>query len=165
MKSMSIRRCPYCGQSGKVADSTIGRTVRCPGCKRAFRTDEEDERAPQPVSAFVREGLLKGERVVYVRPGDRAAALRKRGVLHRVNMFGKRSVCIDLSRDEGCELLLRARVPPASLAPQLRAVVAALDPELPVSGVRTMDDVMAAWPVDPARGLIDVRPSCRKELS
>ena len=45
---------------------------------------------------------------------------------------------------DGVTLLLRARVAPASLAPQLRAVVAALDPELPVSGVRTMDDVVRA---------------------
>ena len=39
-------------------------------------------------------------------------------------------------------LLLRTRVAPVSVAPGLRRIVSALDPEMPLSGVRTMEDVL-----------------------
>ena len=39
-------------------------------------------------------------------------------------------------------LLLRSSVAPASVAPGLRRIVSALDPEMPLSGVRTMEDVL-----------------------
>jgi membrane protein YdbS with pleckstrin-like domain len=58
--------CPHCGKSGKIPDSAVGKAVRCPGCKETFRAAEQDEPSSPTVSAFVREGLLKGEQVVYV---------------------------------------------------------------------------------------------------
>ena len=39
-------------------------------------------------------------------------------------------------------LLLRTRVAPVSVAPGLRRIVSALDPEMPLSGIRTMADVL-----------------------
>jgi len=40
-------------------------------------------------------------------------------------------------------LVVRTTLPPASLAPAVRRAVAGVDPELPVSGVSTMDEVIA----------------------
>jgi predicted permease len=40
-------------------------------------------------------------------------------------------------------LVVRASVPPASLAPQIRAIVRELDPNLPLANVRTMDSVVS----------------------
>jgi predicted Zn finger-like uncharacterized protein len=57
--------CPHCGQVGKLDDSAAGQTVRCPKCKTAFRA-EADKAPSQPISAFISDGLLKGEQVVYV---------------------------------------------------------------------------------------------------
>lgn len=51
-------------------------------------------------------------------------------------------VSSDQVATDGVTLALRTSVPPASLAPELRRTLAALDPELPVSGVRTMEDVL-----------------------
>ena len=42
----------------------------------------------------------------------------------------------------GLTIALRATVAPLSLAPELRRIVTALDPELPLSDVRTMDEVV-----------------------
>jgi putative ABC transport system permease protein len=39
-------------------------------------------------------------------------------------------------------LLLRTSIAPASVAPGLRRIVSALDPEMPLSGVRTMENVL-----------------------
>jgi membrane protein YdbS with pleckstrin-like domain len=58
--------CPHCGKPGKVPDTTVGKTVRCPVCKGAFRAEDQEEEPRQVVSSFVRDGLPKGERVVYV---------------------------------------------------------------------------------------------------
>jgi predicted permease len=45
-------------------------------------------------------------------------------------------------------IMLRSRGNPAALAPNLRRAMAALDPDLPLSNVRTMDDFLAVlrWP-------------------
>lgn len=51
-------------------------------------------------------------------------------------------VSSDQVATDGVTLLLRTRGSPGSLAPELRKTVAALDPELPVSGVRTMAEVV-----------------------
>ena len=40
--------------------------------------------------------------------------------------------------------MIRGASPPATLGPQIDAAVRALDPELPVFAVRTMDEAMAA---------------------
>ena len=42
------------------------------------------------------------------------------------------------------DLVVRSSTPPAALLPQLRRIVAAADPALPVTGVRTLDDVVDA---------------------
>ncbi len=34
-------KCPYCGVSGSVSDSLLGKKVRCPKCKEIFKTTEE----------------------------------------------------------------------------------------------------------------------------
>ena len=41
-----------------------------------------------------------------------------------------------------CDLVIRAKVPPASLAPAVRGVVREIDPLQPVAGLRTMDEVL-----------------------
>jgi predicted permease len=43
----------------------------------------------------------------------------------------------------GLHLVVRSSLPPATLAPALRAAMDAVDPGLPLSGVRAMDDVVA----------------------
>ena len=40
-------------------------------------------------------------------------------------------------------VVLRASVPPTSLVPQVRRIVAELDPTLPIAGLRTIDEVLA----------------------
>lgn len=42
-------------------------------------------------------------------------------------------------------VLVRSIVPPTSLAPQVRSVVAAADPDLPLTDVRTMEAFLADW--------------------
>jgi putative ABC transport system permease protein len=49
----------------------------------------------------------------------------------------------------GLTIALRATMAPLSLAPEVRRIVTALDPELPLSGVRTMDDVVRAATAQP----------------
>jgi predicted permease len=44
----------------------------------------------------------------------------------------------------GVTIALRTTMTPLSLAPELRRIVAALDPELPLSGVRSMEDLVRA---------------------
>jgi len=46
-------------------------------------------------------------------------------------------------RTRGMSLVVRTSVPPASLAPAVRRAVAGVDPELAVSGVATMDEIIA----------------------
>ena len=51
---------------------------------------------------------------------------------------------IDQVPVSGVTMVLRTSVTPLSLAPELRRIVAALDPELPLTDVRTMEDVVRA---------------------
>ena len=46
-------------------------------------------------------------------------------------------------RTRGMSLVIRTSLPPASLAPQVRRAVAGVDPELAVSNVATMDEIIA----------------------
>jgi hypothetical protein len=64
-KPMSIAvKCPHCGLAG-FADST-GVSLRCPGCKGEFRPVKIEKSNSRTASSFVREGLLKGEQIIYV---------------------------------------------------------------------------------------------------
>jgi putative ABC transport system permease protein len=42
-------------------------------------------------------------------------------------------------------LLVRATVPPLGLVPNVRTVIASVDPAIPISSVTTMDDVVGQW--------------------
>src|SRR5262245_13253645 len=33
--------CPHCGQVGQLADSAVGKAVRCPKCQKKFKVDDE----------------------------------------------------------------------------------------------------------------------------
>lgn len=44
----------------------------------------------------------------------------------------------------GMKLMVRAHVPPSSLIPAIREQVGALDPSLPLTGIRTLDEVVGA---------------------
>jgi predicted permease len=48
----------------------------------------------------------------------------------------------------GAQLIVRARSNPAAVTPLLRQEIAAMDPDVPVTNIRTMDDVLARsrWP-------------------
>ena len=94
----------------------------------------------EPLGHFVRVGARpgpdrpQGEIVGIV--GD----LRERGLDQQPRpIFYVHS---DQVATDGVSLVLRTSVAPGSLAPELRKIVATLDPELPLSGIRTMDDVV-----------------------
>jgi len=93
-----------------------------------------------PIGHFVRLG---------VRPGDDRPEGEIVGVVGDVRERGldrePRPIVFALADQVAVDeiaLVLRTRVSPLSVAPDLRRIVTALDPEMPLTGVRTMTDVV-----------------------
>jgi predicted Zn finger-like uncharacterized protein len=67
---MAVIQCPDCGKSLKVNDSTLGKRVRCPGCKNPFvvpdapvvELAEEDEEQEERVTTRPRRPAARRER-------------------------------------------------------------------------------------------------------
>ena len=94
----------------------------------------------KPIGHFIRMG---------VRPGDDRPQGEIVGVVADVRERGLDQdprpivyVLADQVAVDEVSIALRTTVPPLSVAPELRRIVAALDPEMPVTGVRTMTDVV-----------------------
>jgi predicted lysophospholipase L1 biosynthesis ABC-type transport system permease subunit len=94
----------------------------------------------KPIGHFVRMG---------VRPGDDRPQGEIIGVVGDVRERGldqdPRPIVYALADQvavDDISIALRTRVPPMSVAPELRKIVAALDPEMPLTEVRTMTDVV-----------------------
>lgn len=94
----------------------------------------------KPIGHFVRMG---------VRPGDDPVQGEIIGVVGDVRERGldqdPRPIVYALADQVAVDevsIALRTRIPPLSVAPELRKIVSALDPEMPLTGVRTMADVV-----------------------
>ena len=94
----------------------------------------------KPIGHFIRVG---------VRPGDDRPQGEIVGIVADVRERGldqdPRPIVYALADQVAVDevsIALRTTVPPMSVAPELRRIVAALDPEIPLTGIRTMTDVV-----------------------
>jgi hypothetical protein len=56
--------CPHCGQVGQLADSAVGKAVRCPKCQKKFKVD--DESAPAAPETPPRPALRVGNPTIKI---------------------------------------------------------------------------------------------------
>lgn len=55
--SISVK-CPHCGHEGKMAESSAGKTVRCPGCGKRFRAEGDHEYRPNRATRWIIIGII-----------------------------------------------------------------------------------------------------------
>ena len=52
-------KCPYCGVSGSVSDSLLGKKVRCPKCKEVFKVTAATAPPPAPEKESKKEPIIE----------------------------------------------------------------------------------------------------------